>query len=76
MLVAAIVGDGEIRSGEPEIVSDDALVRRVESLLPGVLDDAVLPDAVVPLSSMPLTGRTSKLDRAAIRALVAAGLHL
>ena len=47
------------------------LVARVTRALPGLLDAGVLPDAVVAVPELPRAGRSRKLDRAALAALLA-----
>ncbi len=43
------------------------LAGRVRAALPGIVDAAALPDDVVELPALPVAGRTSKIDRAALR---------
>ncbi|MBX3098481.1 MAG: acyl--CoA ligase [Salinibacterium sp.] len=63
--------------GLPNAIGDDELVlaivgdaSRVRAALPGLIDAAVLPDRVVVLDALPKKGRSSKLDRAALRDLL------
>ncbi|MEV8635493.1 class I adenylate-forming enzyme family protein [Streptosporangium sp. NPDC051023] len=73
---AAIVGLADPETGDEEVVLaviptgdyDEALLRRA---LPAIVDAPALPDRVEPLGSFPRSGRADKLDRAALRELVA-----
>jgi acyl-CoA synthetase (AMP-forming)/AMP-acid ligase II len=47
------------------------LVAEVARRLPGLVDAGVLPDAVVALPALPRSGRSRKLDRAALAVLLA-----
>lgn len=47
------------------------LVARVARRLPGLLDAGVLPDAVVAVPALPRSGRSRKLDRAALASALA-----
>jgi acyl-CoA synthetase (AMP-forming)/AMP-acid ligase II len=47
------------------------LVAEVARRLPGLVDAGVLPDAIVALPALPRSGRSRKLDRAALAALLA-----
>jgi acyl-coenzyme A synthetase/AMP-(fatty) acid ligase len=38
--------------------------------LPGLIDAAVLPDRIVVMDALPKSGRSSKLDRAALLGLL------
>ena len=64
-------------AGVPDAIGDDRIVlalvvdapgvlERVRRALPGLLDAGALPDAVVVLPELPRTGRSRKLDRAAL----------
>ncbi|MEU4535559.1 class I adenylate-forming enzyme family protein [Streptosporangium sp. NPDC023825] len=73
---AAIVGLPDPETGDEEVVLavvpadgyDEGLLRRT---LPGIVDAAALPDRIEPLDAFPRSGRADKLDRAALRDLVA-----
>lgn len=73
---AAIVGLPDPETGDEEVVLavvpadgyDEGLLRRA---LPGIVDAAALPDRIEPLDAFPRSGRADKLDRAALRDLVA-----
>ncbi|GHH65962.1 fatty-acyl-CoA synthase [Streptosporangium violaceochromogenes] len=77
---AAIVGLADPGNGDEEVVLavvpadgyDERLLRRS---LPRIVDTAALPDRVVALDALPRSGRADKLDRAALRALVARHGH-
>jgi acyl-CoA synthetase (AMP-forming)/AMP-acid ligase II len=63
--------------GVPNEIGDDELVlvivgdaSRVASALPGLIDAAVMPDRIVTLDGLPKSGRSQKLDRAALRGLL------
>jgi len=47
------------------------LIGTVARILPGLIDAAVLPDLVMVAADLPRAGRSQKLDRAALTALVA-----
>ncbi|MFI6509702.1 class I adenylate-forming enzyme family protein [Streptosporangium sp. NPDC050855] len=72
---AAIVGLADPETGDEEVVLavvpdggyDEARLRRA---LPGIVDAAALPDRIEPLDAFPRSGRSDKLDRAALRDLV------
>ncbi len=49
---------------------DHPVARSVRAALPGLVDAAVLPDLVVAVAALPRSGRGSKVDRAAVAALV------
>ncbi len=53
------------------VVLDGATIDAVRAALPGLIDAAVLPDRIVVLDELPTKGRSAKLDRAALAALVA-----
>jgi acyl-CoA synthetase (AMP-forming)/AMP-acid ligase II len=53
---------------------DHPLVARVMRALPGLIDAGALPDAVVAVPELPRSGRSRKLDRAALAALLADAL--
>lgn len=52
----------------PDDGYDEAALRRA---LPGLIDSAVLPDRIMTMSDLPRSGRSHKLDRAALGRLVA-----
>jgi acyl-CoA synthetase (AMP-forming)/AMP-acid ligase II len=67
--------------GVPDEVGDDAIVlvlvpepgfneAVVRLALPGLIDAAVMPDRIQLMDALPTAGRSSKLDRAALAALV------
>jgi acyl-CoA synthetase (AMP-forming)/AMP-acid ligase II len=72
---AAIVGLADPETGDEEVVLaivptaefDEAAVR---GALPRIVDAAALPDRIELLDGMPSSGRTAKLDRAALRHLI------
>lgn len=51
---------------------DHPLLPRVRAALPGLIDAGVLPDVVVAVPELPRSGRSRKLDRAALAASLAA----
>jgi acyl-CoA synthetase (AMP-forming)/AMP-acid ligase II len=51
-------------------VDGDVLVARVRRALPGLIDAGVLPDAVVAVDALPRSGRSRKLDRAALATML------
>ncbi|SEG89133.1 Acyl-CoA synthetase (AMP-forming)/AMP-acid ligase II [Thermomonospora echinospora] len=61
-VVVAVLPDGS--------VPPDALPARLRRELPEVIDAGALPDRIVVLPGFPRAGRSHKLDRAALRALV------
>jgi acyl-CoA synthetase (AMP-forming)/AMP-acid ligase II len=61
-VVVAVVPDGT--------VPDDSLAARLHRTLPDVIDTGAVPDRIVVLADLPRGGRSHKLDRAALRALV------
>ncbi|MGV9302576.1 class I adenylate-forming enzyme family protein [Nonomuraea sp. NPDC003727] len=73
---AAVVGLPDPDTGDEEVVLaltttagyDEKLVRKA---LPDLMDAPSLPDRIVTLAELPRKGRSDKLDRAAIRRLVA-----
>ncbi|GGK59666.1 fatty-acyl-CoA synthase [Planomonospora parontospora subsp. parontospora] len=73
---AAIVGLADPETGDEEVVLavvpasgyDEA---RLRGALPDLVDAGALPDRIVALGAFPRSGRADKLDRAALRALVA-----
>jgi acyl-CoA synthetase (AMP-forming)/AMP-acid ligase II len=62
-VVVAVVPDGS--------VAGDVLTARLRRILPEVIDKGALPDRITALADLPRSGRSHKLDRAALRALVA-----
>ncbi|MEO5875301.1 MAG: class I adenylate-forming enzyme family protein [Streptosporangiaceae bacterium] len=62
-VVVAVVPDGS--------VADGLLAARLHQVLPDVIDRGALPDRIVVLPDLPRGGRSHKLDRAALRAVVA-----
>jgi len=80
-VIAGITGVREAALvGVPDAIGDDSLVlvvvldgitiENVRLALPGLIDAAVLPDRIVAMDSLPRAGRSSKLDRAALAALL------
>ncbi len=77
-VIAGIPGVREAAlAGVPNDIGDDELVlaivgdaSRVAAALPGLIDAAVMPDRIVVLDALPKKGRSSKLDRAALRELL------
>ncbi|MEU0519796.1 class I adenylate-forming enzyme family protein [Streptosporangium sp. NPDC006007] len=73
---AAIVGLADPETGDEEVVLavipagdyDEGLLRKA---LPEIVDASALPDRIEPLDAFPRSGRADKLDRAALRELVA-----
>ncbi len=62
-VVLAVVSDGT--------VADPALRERLRRTLPKVIDAGALPDRIEVLADLPRGGRSDKLDRAALRELLA-----
>jgi acyl-CoA synthetase (AMP-forming)/AMP-acid ligase II len=70
--------------GIPDAIGDDAIVLAVvlergsgpdaleliRRRLPGLVDAAALPDRIVAVEALPVAGRNSKLDRAALTAMI------
>jgi acyl-CoA synthetase (AMP-forming)/AMP-acid ligase II len=52
------------------VVLNGATVDDVRRALPGLIDAAVIPDRIVAMHDLPKRGRSSKLDRDALRALL------
>ncbi|MBK4347203.1 class I adenylate-forming enzyme family protein [Lacisediminihabitans changchengi] len=46
--------------------ADHPLIPAVAAALPGLIDAAVLPDRILAIGALPLSGRSGKLDRAAL----------
>ncbi|MEV5407274.1 class I adenylate-forming enzyme family protein [Thermopolyspora sp. NPDC052614] len=73
---AAIVGLADPETGDEEVVlavvpaSSGFDEIRLRKALPEIVDAGALPDRVVVLGSLPRAGRTEKLDRAALRAIL------
>jgi acyl-CoA synthetase (AMP-forming)/AMP-acid ligase II len=73
---AAIVGLPDPETGDEEVVLaviptgdyDEALLREA---IPEIVDAAAVPDRIESLDAFPRSGRSGKLDRAALRELVA-----
>jgi len=63
--VLAVVPDGDVPPA--------ALRSRLRRALPEVIDAAALPDRIEVLPGLPRAGRSHKLDRDALRALVGEG---
>lgn len=53
------------------VLSKGATIEQVRRALPGLIDSAVIPDRIVAMEQFPTSGRSAKLDRAALAALVA-----
>ncbi len=53
----------------PDASFDEAALRRT---LPGLIDAAVLPDTIITMHDLPRSGRSRKLDRAALAKAVEA----
>ncbi|MER7547003.1 class I adenylate-forming enzyme family protein [Spirillospora sp. NPDC127506] len=72
---AAIVGIPDPRTGDEEVVlavvGPPGLAARLPRILPDVIDHDALPDRIVVLDELPRSGRTRKLDRDRLRAMVA-----
>jgi acyl-CoA synthetase (AMP-forming)/AMP-acid ligase II len=73
----ALVGVPHPVTGDEEVVlavvAGDApatVRRRLAAALPELMDTAALPDRVVLVDALPISGRSAKLDRAALRDLV------
>ncbi len=80
-VIASIPGVREAALvGVPDDVGDDRIVlalvldgtteQAVRRALPGLIDASVLPDRIVVMQSLPKSGRSSKLDRAALAELL------
>jgi acyl-CoA synthetase (AMP-forming)/AMP-acid ligase II len=71
---AAIVGVPDPRTGDEEVVlavvGPPGLDARLHRTLPDVIDHDALPDRIVVLDELPRAGRTRKLDRDRLRAMV------
>ncbi|MEU5990929.1 class I adenylate-forming enzyme family protein [Spirillospora sp. NPDC047418] len=71
---AAIVGVPDPRTGDEEVVlavvGPPGLEARLHRTLPDVIDHDALPDRIVVLDELPRAGRTRKLDRDRLRAMV------
>ncbi|MGL4339330.1 MAG: class I adenylate-forming enzyme family protein [Rhodoglobus sp.] len=77
-VIAGIPGVAEAALvGVPDEIGDDAIVLVIvptvdfdevalRRALPGLIDAAVMPDRIVTMDSLPRSGRSSKLDRAAL----------
>ncbi|SDH80727.1 Acyl-CoA synthetase (AMP-forming)/AMP-acid ligase II [Sinosporangium album] len=75
---AAIVGLADEETGDEEVVlalvpdaDEDLDVERVRAALPSFVDAWALPDRIAVVAGLPRSGRTDKVDRAALRAEVA-----
>ncbi|WP_460367863.1 class I adenylate-forming enzyme family protein, partial [Actinocorallia lasiicapitis] len=72
---AAIIGVPDQETGDEQVVlayTGTASEAALRKHLPRLLDAAALPDRIVRLPALPYGGRTRKLDRAALRALLTA----
>jgi acyl-CoA synthetase (AMP-forming)/AMP-acid ligase II len=81
--IAALPGvEGAAMVGVPDEIGDERIVlvvagrhpglaESVRAELPRLIDAAALPDEVVVVEKLPVSGRTRKLDRNALRAMVA-----
>jgi acyl-CoA synthetase (AMP-forming)/AMP-acid ligase II len=72
---AAIVGLADPETGDEEVVlavvpADGFREDRLRGVLPNLIDAGALPDRVAVLPAFPRTGRSQKLDRAALREAV------
>ncbi|MFB4311683.1 class I adenylate-forming enzyme family protein [Actinomadura sp. GTD37] len=71
---AAIVGVPDPQTGDEEVVlavvGPPGLDARLHRTLPDVIDHDALPDRIVVLDALPRAGRTRKLDRDRLRAMV------
>ena len=81
-IVAGLPGVADVAmAGVPDAIGDDRivlvlvpepghdgddLVARVTRALPGLIDAGVLPDEVVAVAGLPRSGRSRKLNRAAL----------
>ena len=54
-----------------DFAAPDAVVSRLATALPRLIDVAACPDRIVPVAAIPRRGRTAKPDRDALRKLVA-----
>jgi len=71
-VVVVVVPDRDV----PRMPSaEHPVVRSVARALPGLLDAGVLPDAVLAIAELPRAGRSRKLDRAALTAVVRAAIE-
>ena len=57
-------------SGPATVLNGHPLAERVRTALPALIDAGALPDEVVVVTAIPTSGRSSKPDRAALRALL------
>ncbi len=55
--------------------AEHPVARSVARALPGLIDAGVLPDAVLAVAELPRAGRSRKLDRAALTAVVRAAME-
>jgi acyl-CoA synthetase (AMP-forming)/AMP-acid ligase II len=81
-IIAGLPGVADVAMvGVPDAIGDDRIVlalvgegrhlaAEVRRALPGLIDAGVLPDAIVVLDELPRSGRSRKLDRAALAQLV------
>ena len=63
VLVPTTVSAGGLSAGHP-------VIETVRAALPGLIDSAVLPDVILATDRLPKSGRSLKLDRAALTAAV------
>ncbi len=70
-VVLAVVPAGSTRPGSAESVEPDVLVADLRRRLPQLLDAAWLPDEIVVLDSLPRSGRAGKVDKQALRRVLA-----
>jgi len=63
VLVPTTVSAGGLSAGHP-------VIETVRAALPGLIDSAVLPDVILATDRLPVSGRSLKLDRAALTAAV------
>jgi acyl-coenzyme A synthetase/AMP-(fatty) acid ligase len=71
-IVVVVVPSGQ---GPARLSAEHPIARSVARALPGLLDAGALPDAVLAAAELPRAGRSRKLDRAAVTALVRAALE-
>jgi acyl-CoA synthetase (AMP-forming)/AMP-acid ligase II len=72
---AAIVGVPDPQTGDEEVVlavvGPPGIAARLHRTLPDVIDHDALPDRIIVMDELPRAGRTRKLDRDRLRAMVA-----
>lgn len=74
-VVVVVVPQGAPHNAPPHPTAEHPVARSVARALPGLIDAGVLPDVVLAVAELPRSGRSRKLDRAALTAIVRTALE-